>query len=129
MRTLLIPSLGLLLFACGHGEDFGSSERPAPSTTIGAACLFDNDCDQYCALGRAFPGGFCTYKECRSNDECPEGTVCIREDGGICLYPCAVPADCASSFLGRGGYTCKFRNGYASSADTSGVSYKVCIGD
>jgi hypothetical protein len=129
MRALSIGLVGLLFSACGHGEEFGSSERPPPSTTIGAACLWDNDCDQVCIVGGDFPGGFCTYKGCRLNEECPEGTVCVREGGGICLYPCGIPADCASSFLGRGGYTCQFRSGYPSTPDTSSVSYKVCIGD
>jgi hypothetical protein len=112
------------LAACGHAEDF-SMDRPPPSRHVGAACSADSQCDQFCATGPSFPGGFCTIG-CLSNPESPEGTVCIAIDGGICLYPCRASADCTSTFLGRSGYRSDFRNGF-DTPDTRHVRYDVCI--
>jgi hypothetical protein len=121
-RTLLL----FAIVACGHAEDFGG-ERPVPTRTVGATCGSDADCDQLCERGGRFPGGFCTLR-CHSNPECPEGTVCINRDNGICMYPCATHSDCTSSFLGRGGYVCEYQQGFAE-GDTESVSYQVCIGE
>lgn len=125
--TVLLSTFFLFGIACGHAEDFNGSERPLPSSQVGNACDQDSDCSQYCAKGKEFPNGFCTLRNCRANTDCPEGTVCITEDNGVCVFPCGVPLDCTSDFLGRGGYTCKEKSGYPS-ADISSVKYKVCIG-
>jgi len=126
MRWFLLMALGVT--ACGHGEDFVESERPAPSTLVGAACNDDSDCQQVCLERRQLPDGFCTIVGCRNNEECPAGTVCINEWDGVCLYPCSVPLDCSSGFMGRSGYSCRFENGFDTPTSTQ-VRYRVCLGD
>lgn len=115
----------LTLVACGHAEDF-SSERAAPSSLVGATCTAAADCEQLCERSGRFPGGFCTLR-CDGNADCPDGTVCINRDNGICLYVCATQSDCTASFMGRGGYECDDQTGFAE-GDTDWVRYQVCIG-
>lgn len=122
----VVVLLGVLVGACDHAEDIGG-ERPAPSRWVGAPCFTHSDCEQYCAWGLDFPEGFCTLQGCRLNDECPDGTVCIVKGGGLCVYPCSEPLDCAESFVGRSGYGCHLEAGYSTN-DTTSVSYEVCIG-
>ncbi len=121
--ALLAGGLG-----CGHAEEF-SGDRPDPSRLVGIACDADADCEQSCVRDqRRFPDGFCTLVGCRSNTDCPDGTVCVRNDDGICVFPCGSPLDCTASFLGRAGYTCLSASGF-SSEGTSNVLYRVCMGD
>ncbi|MFC1610749.1 hypothetical protein ACFL6C_07315 [Myxococcota bacterium] len=122
-----LPVLVAAALACGHAEDF-SDERPEPSRLVGLACDKDEDCEQHCSKKGEFPGGFCTIHNCRSNDDCPGGTVCIKIDAGVCVYPCSSPLDCTSEFLGRSGYTCRTASGYGTE-ETSRVLYWVCLKD
>ena len=73
------------------------------SRAVGARCDSNADCDQKCETpSTAWPGGFCTVL-CDSNANCPDNTVCVDEDGGICVFTCAADPDC--TFLGA--YSCK----------------------
>jgi hypothetical protein len=116
-----------VIAGCGHAEDFGGSERPPPSATLGAACDSDLQCEVYCARDRTFPQGFCTVHPCHRNSDCPDGTVCITEQSGVCVYPCAVQADCGTEFMLRPGYSCQPALGYNSETATN-VRYQVCLG-
>jgi hypothetical protein len=124
--TILLSALNALGLACGHAEDF-SAVRPDPSPLVGGACTGDAECDQHCIRDDDFPGGFCTLLGCRSNEDCPDGTVCVTAEGGVCLFPCEGPLDCTATFLGRSGYTCRTAAGF-SREGVSRVSYQVCIG-
>lgn len=120
--------LGMILIAgCGHAEDFGSSDRPEPSTTVGAECANDGDCVQYCSRDQVFPDGFCTIRNCRDNRDCPDGTVCITEDHGVCVFPCEDNLDCAE-FLARSSYFCLWSSGF-NNGDATNIRYKVCRGE
>jgi len=39
----------------------------------------------------------CT-RSCKELDDCPVGSSCIEEEGGICMLECGAASDC------RGGY-------------------------
>jgi hypothetical protein len=70
------------------------------STIVGAACTADSQCGEQCLDNeRHFPGGMCTVA-CRTDADCPSGSVCIDEEGGVCIVTCRVDADCAA--FGRG---------------------------
>ena len=127
VHLFLTAMLGATIAACGHAEKI-SKDRPNPTRLVGNSCSSDSDCDQYCAQGREFPGGFCTLRGCRGNSDCPDGTVCITTHEGVCAYPCAGPLDCTAEFLGRSGYTCHFYPGYTS-GDATAVQYEVCVGN
>ena len=124
--TSLVAALLLVGPSCGHAEDF-SEDRPEPSPEVGAACSDDDECNQYCIRDNDFPGGFCTIRSCRSNVDCPEGTVCVQNEGGVCLFPCGSPRDCTATFLGRAGYTCRQAAGFSTEQSRS-VIYMVCLG-
>lgn len=108
MRSLLL----VLLVACGHGAD-------DIDTLVGARCQSDRDCDNRCLLDTGdFPGGFCTVS-CSTDNDCPDGTLCMSTNGGVCLYACP-EFDCGR--LGPG-WTCRSR------ARESGGDANVCHGD
>jgi hypothetical protein len=91
MRVILFA---LALTAC--------SSEPV-SRSIGARCDVSSECDERCLTGGDFPGGFCSIS-CDNNTGCPNGTVCMNDQGGACMFTCAADPDCA--FLGAG-WTCK----------------------
>ncbi|RMH43640.1 MAG: hypothetical protein D6689_04650 [Deltaproteobacteria bacterium] len=79
-----------LAAGCGADSDV--------SRTIGARCDRMDECDERCVVdAEDYPGGFCTVS-CLSARDCPDGAACVDDDGGICLFTCAVDADC--EFLG-----------------------------
>ena len=95
-RILLVASL--LAFGCG--SDVGPH-----GSLVGGACSTNSDCSSRCVTGSHYPGGMCTLS-CDSNVNCPSGTSCIDEAGGICAVDCRAPSDCT---LFGAPYTCDAR--------------------
>lgn len=74
---------------------------------VGARCSDSTECDDRClAPGADWPGGFCTI-HCELDADCPDGTACIEEEGGVCAFICFADPGC--DFLGNG-YLCKERD-------------------
>ena len=48
----------------------------------------------------------CTLS-CANDNDCPAGSRCIDESGGVCIYACVDPRDCAPF---GAGYTCVARD-------------------
>jgi hypothetical protein len=97
MRVTLALGLAVLLAQVGCGSD-GPVDR-----TVGARCDLSSECDERCLTGGDFPGGFCSIT-CDAASQCPSGTTCTSDQGGVCLFTCTADADC--TFLGAG-WTCK----------------------
>ena len=93
MRVMI--AIAFAAAACGANEPV--------SRTIGARCDLSTECDERCLTGGEFPGGFCSIT-CDSSLACPDGTACIDDQGGVCLFTCSTDANC--TFLGAG-LTCK----------------------
>lgn len=90
------------------------------SRELGARCEAKDDCGERClAAGSSFPDGFCTLS-CASDDDCPSRSLCIDQEGGVCLFGCRVEEGC--DFLGEG-WSCQLE---LSQADR--VEVMVCIG-
>ena len=62
--------------------------------TVGSSCTTSADCAQMCLQSGHFPAGMCTIP-CTSNANCPSGSICADEEGGVCLAACHTDADCA----------------------------------
>jgi hypothetical protein len=101
----------LLLAACGVSSDV--------SRTIGARCDEMDDCAERCLPTDDYPGGFCSLS-CLDDADCPDGTACIDDDGGVCLVPCTGDDGC--EYLGEGW-------GCAARRATTGEEVMVCRGD
>ena len=99
----------------------GSKDVGANGDLVGGRCVTDVDCRKRCLQGGDFPGGFCSVS-CLVDADCPSGTVCIDKMAGVCLLPCAQPADC--QFLGAG-YKCDSKD----RKSAKGVKVPVCIGE
>ncbi len=113
MRTALVAMIALFGAAGCQSEDV--------SRELGARCATSRDCDDRCLPpGQDYPDGFCTLT-CNTTNECPMSASCAEREGGVCLFDCAVDADCA--FLGAA-WTCK-------DTDARGAegNLKVCRGD
>jgi hypothetical protein len=75
------------------------------SRTVGARCDDSSECDDRCLLpADGWPGGMCT-QICDDDSDCPSETVCVDEEGGVCLYTCG-----SCEFLGDG-WACEARTG------------------
>jgi hypothetical protein len=94
MRSAFIATIGVALAACQSSN---------VSRDLGARCDTQADCNEFCASGSAYPGGFCT-EFCAARGECPSGATCADRESGICLYECTKNTDC--TFLGAG-WGCK----------------------
>jgi hypothetical protein len=94
LRAFLAVPLISLLVSCG---DIAVGPN---STSVGAACTADNQCQHQCLIDdRHFPGGMCTLP-CATDANCPAGSFCIEQSSGICVAGCHVDADCTG--FGRG---------------------------
>jgi len=106
MRRLVTLGLLLLVFApAGCGDDdppFGPGFGG-----VGAACRGDRDCFSRCEEG------FCTV-DCDHDGQCPAGTACVDEHGGICAVACGPPGSCGP------GYECR-------SVDRRGADGSVAV--
>ena len=67
------------------------------ASEIGDHCGVDGDCPSVCRTGGGFPDGICT-QACDASADCPDGWICISDSGGICMLPCATPAECSDRF-------------------------------
>jgi hypothetical protein len=115
MRRWSILAVGSLLASalagCGVSSDV--------SRTVGARCDAMDECDERCLPpSDDHPGGFCTVS-CLDEGDCPAGTACVDEAGGVCLFACASDRQC--EFLGPG-WSCESRDHIA------GGEVDVCRG-
>ena len=87
-NTLLALGFAVLFSACG-------------TTSVGAACTADENCDRGQLCFTALPGGFCS-KTCStlgSTAECPADTVCTQHSAGILCAPiCQNQDDCRAEY-------------------------------
>src|SRR5687768_9792537 len=95
LRITSIVGLMILAFACSGDDGVGNN-----GGVVGGPCANSNECEFRCQMGGDFPQGTCV-KPCNVDDDCPSGTNCINQDGGICLLACNKPDDC------RNGYNCE----------------------
>jgi hypothetical protein len=110
MRLLVGTLLALALASCSDSVE---------DNVVGAQCTQATDCRFMCEMpSNEFPGGFCTVR-CADDTQCPHGTVCMTDAGGVCLFPCRNDVDCA--FLGAG-WLCQNKD------RASGGHALVCIG-
>jgi hypothetical protein len=93
MRVSILATVVAML-ALGGCD--GSTEV---SRSVGARCDANEECNNRCLSGRAYPDGFCTIS-CDSDGDCPGSTRCVEAEGGVCLFGCVETADC--EFLGAG---------------------------
>jgi hypothetical protein len=115
---LLAPLFAVaLLLPAGCGDDGVSAE-------LGARCGSHADCANRCLLpSDEWPGGFCT-RSCSRSEECPSGSGCADEEGGVCLFFCRDDREC--DFLGTADgrrWVCEPRDGLG------GPDIQVCVGD
>jgi hypothetical protein len=122
--------LGIAIGACG--DDDGGNE--ADRAGVGAQCTRDTDCrqDTGCDAGGCavqvclteFRGGYCGVRDCDGNDDCPDGAVCVAEDGAnYCFRSCRDKPECN---LHR---TVELESNCSSSVDfvEEGTPGKVCV--
>jgi len=114
-------ALALVTAACGHDDEIGSGADIGPD--IGGACATSSECTDLClgptAADGDYPGGFCS-RQCARDADCPGGSVCMRRDNGVCLYPCELVGNCG--VLGAG-WKCDHKEAIG------GGERNVCIGD
>ncbi len=90
------------------------------SRSLGARCERDTQCDERCLSTGPWPDGFCTTS-CDTDRDCPTGSACIAEEGGVCAFTCGADPGC--TFLGSA-YGCKAMDDQGS----SGTQVMVCRG-
>lgn len=83
------------LTACGQAVGRDGDVVGNPCTEASARCAAGS----VCATEHGLPDGMCSVP-CTTQAECPNGSLCITEDGGRCFLRCASDADC------REGYEC-----------------------
>lgn len=110
MRNAIIAIIGAALAACQSSD---------VSRDLGARCDKRSECNELCASGTAYPGGFCT-ELCATRDDCPSGATCADRENGICLFECARDSDCAFLGAGWGCQAVDLRGG--------GIKVMVCSG-
>ncbi len=91
-----VLGIGLFLMVavgCGNGVGNDGAE-------VGGACAVSSDCTTLsrCLTGAQWPAGYCAWS-CDSSADCPEGSVCVEAEGGVCVVDCA---ECR----GDDGYSC-----------------------
>lgn len=80
MKLTLLACL-LVMTACGRDDDEIDS-------LVGNRCDNDRQCEERCFIdGDKFPDGICSVT-CTSDNDCPVGTYCVDENGGLCLFAC-----------------------------------------
>lgn len=95
----LVTLVALALGACG-GDDDGTN---ADQLGVGAECAKNDECLQSHRDGglaqeclTQFKGGYCGIENCKSGDDCPEGSACVAHDDGkhYCFRLCADKPEC-----------------------------------
>lgn len=110
---LVVLAAGGLVLGCG--DDVGDAHD-----IVQKGCSANSDCEGgRCIEG--LPGGLCT-RNCTSQDECPDGTVCTDTEatGGVCLFTCTNSDQCRED-VGTG-YVCDTESNL-----TTGEDVRVCI--
>lgn len=109
LRSFAALAMTLLLLGACHA-DVGPD-----GPLVGGSCRDSADCVERCVDGGKFPDGTCTV-DCRDDRDCPRGTACIDEKGGVCLLECGHDDEC------RGRYECKNED-----REGAGGKIHVCI--
>lgn len=94
LRKTLMTVFALITLGCA--SDVGND-----GARVGGDCAVSSDChlESRCLTGTAWPEGYCV-QSCDSAAECPAGSDCAEEEGGICLVSCVANGEC------RDGYIC-----------------------
>src|SRR5690349_21515312 len=87
----------LLLMVSLAGCDDDGESVGWEGTLVGGARRDDRDCEAECLRGDHYPDGTCSF-HCDSDEDCPGGTSCIDDDGGVCLLACELPEDCPDRY-------------------------------
>lgn len=75
----------------------------AGSPFVGGVCTNDGQCQSLCVNSGHYPVGMCSF-HCTSSAQCPGGTVCTEDSGGVCALSCQNTAQCQSLYGAR--YVC-----------------------
>ncbi len=107
LRWIRAVNLGTVLLLAGCSDsNAGPFTSVGPgSAQVGGSCSTDTQCQSRCVTSDGFPGGMCTVS-CASDADCPLGTGCIDDNGGICAVLCTTNA--CSAFGPT--WTCSERN-------------------
>jgi hypothetical protein len=85
LRALMI--IAIAIAGCGSSIGPGSNQ-------VGGSCQNDSQCEHRCVVSGHFPNGLCTLS-CTNDAQCPSGTACVTDSGGICEVQCgAVNGNC-----------------------------------
>lgn len=61
---------------------------------LGSRCAADEDCGDYDCIDE-IEGGYCSQRDCTSNDDCPEDSACVAgSDFNYCAPRCDAESDC-----------------------------------
>ncbi|MBX3269959.1 MAG: hypothetical protein KF729_06840 [Sandaracinaceae bacterium] len=82
LRNMLMGLVVALAAGCSSGVGNDGAE-------VGGSCVVSSDCTvlSRCLTGPRWPGGHCAWS-CDSTADCPDGSVCVESDGGICVVDC-----------------------------------------
>ena len=86
----------LVVLAAGCAQGVGPG-----GVIVGGACQLSHQCapQAHCLTGERFPEGYCV-QSCHVSSDCPGGSSCVMEAGGVCMQDCTNEASC------RTGYQC-----------------------
>jgi hypothetical protein len=95
-HRILLAGLLLAWSFVGCGDDSDSSE--ADRRGVGAECRGDEECTEEGQVCLPFKGGYCGISGCEADEECPEGSACVRHEDGTnyCFLICRDKAECNS---------------------------------
>lgn len=95
---MLLNLASLILIA---GIFFTCSDEPgteADKIGIAAECTLDESCSQDDATltcQTEFKGGYCGIEGCTAHSDCPEGSICVAQDGvNYCMRTCVDKPEC-----------------------------------
>ncbi len=105
MASVLVLALAIGPLGCGDDGDSEAEDRG-----VGEACVSTDECPNVeVSTGgdtaeeplqleclTEFRGGYCGLRDCTSDDECPEGSLCAMADNGTnyCFLTCGDKPDC-----------------------------------
>jgi hypothetical protein len=101
MEDLMRRWLWLALVVIGCGSGVGPD-----GVIVGGDCDLSSQCawGSRCIAGDRFPGGYCV-KPCERDADCPGGSSCVEDQGGVCMLDCTGTPSC------REGYQCSMVDG------------------
>lgn len=93
---LRIYMLLAALTIAGCGSEVGND-----GSSVGGSCEVSTECtpDSVCRTGDRFPNGYCALG-CDVPEDCPSGSTCVENEGGICMV------ECATGCRTEDGYSC-----------------------